>query len=285
MVKKVSCDGHVQYYKWSQLLHSHYLQNVGRESLNTQSWPICSLPQTPTEQQETRRSKSPSPSPAFMGRKVSNGVSPHRDPHWPHMGTSHTPTLRNPTQRPLKAFHRNLSLGAPEHASHKCSQDLSIPPLTGPSRRVWCHLTNQQHRGSTIDAALTHPQSSKTSSHCQHCPRWGSLLGERIMLLTLCNHHTWTGESQRSPPTGLQKSLPQRSSVVWALPQGLRESQIFNTSKMLPNLQWESNILLSYFIHILVRWCHIIFLKISLGIRSDFKMQISLLWKQSKKQR
>ena len=211
-INDLSCYIVIIYKMWGERA---WTRNLGQFALS---------PQTLTEQQETRRSKSPSPSPAFMGRKVSNWVSPtvspHRDPHWPHMGTSHTPTLRNPTQRPLRASHRNLSLGAPEHAPHKCSQDLSIPPLTGPSRRVWCHSTNQQHRGRTSDSALTQPQSSKTSSHCQHCPRWGSLLGERIMLLTLCNHRTWTGESQRSPATGLQKSLLQRSSVAWALPQG-----------------------------------------------------------------
>ena len=35
---------HTQCYKWSQLLHSHYLENVGQESLNMPSWPISSLP-------------------------------------------------------------------------------------------------------------------------------------------------------------------------------------------------------------------------------------------------
>ena len=44
MMKQGPCDTHVRCYKWSQLLHSHYLQNVGRESLNTPSWLICSLP-------------------------------------------------------------------------------------------------------------------------------------------------------------------------------------------------------------------------------------------------
>ena len=37
-------DTHVQCCKWSQLLHSHYLQNVGQEGLNMPSWLICSLP-------------------------------------------------------------------------------------------------------------------------------------------------------------------------------------------------------------------------------------------------
>ena len=44
-------DGHVQCYKWSQLLHNHYLQNVwqgqeamGQESLTVPSWLICSFP-------------------------------------------------------------------------------------------------------------------------------------------------------------------------------------------------------------------------------------------------
>ena len=50
VAKWVQCDGHAQCYKWSQLLHNHYLQNVGQqwealgpESLTTPSWLICSL--------------------------------------------------------------------------------------------------------------------------------------------------------------------------------------------------------------------------------------------------
>ena len=41
-------DAHAQGYKWSQLLHSHYLQNMGQESLKTPSRLICSFP-TPCE--------------------------------------------------------------------------------------------------------------------------------------------------------------------------------------------------------------------------------------------
>ena len=36
-------DRHVQCYKRSQLLHSHSLQNVGQEILNTPPWPVFSL--------------------------------------------------------------------------------------------------------------------------------------------------------------------------------------------------------------------------------------------------
>ena len=38
------CDMHELCYEWSQLFHSHYLQNVGWKSLNTLSWLIFSLP-------------------------------------------------------------------------------------------------------------------------------------------------------------------------------------------------------------------------------------------------
>ena len=44
MTNRVPHDAHVRCYKWFQLLHSRYLQNVGQESLDTPSWPICSLP-------------------------------------------------------------------------------------------------------------------------------------------------------------------------------------------------------------------------------------------------
>ena len=51
MTKQVPRDAHAQCYKWSQLLHKHYLQNVGPEweavgqdRLTTSSWLICSFP-------------------------------------------------------------------------------------------------------------------------------------------------------------------------------------------------------------------------------------------------
>ena len=49
MTKRVPRAVHTQCYKQSQLLHSHYLQNVGRESLNMPSWPISSLPTDPMD--------------------------------------------------------------------------------------------------------------------------------------------------------------------------------------------------------------------------------------------
>ena len=42
MAKWMSCDVPAESSKWSQLLHSHYLQNVWRESLNMSSWLIYS---------------------------------------------------------------------------------------------------------------------------------------------------------------------------------------------------------------------------------------------------
>ena len=39
----IPCDVHVQCYKWTQMLHSHYLQTVGQDSLNKPSWLIFSL--------------------------------------------------------------------------------------------------------------------------------------------------------------------------------------------------------------------------------------------------
>ena len=42
MTKWVPCDIHVSCYKWSHLLHYHYLQNMRWESLNMPSWLICS---------------------------------------------------------------------------------------------------------------------------------------------------------------------------------------------------------------------------------------------------
>ena len=51
MAKRVPRDTHVQCYKRSQLLHNHYLQNVGQEqealrqeSLVMPSWLTCSFP-------------------------------------------------------------------------------------------------------------------------------------------------------------------------------------------------------------------------------------------------
>ena len=44
MTKRVPRDMHALWYKWSQLLHSHYLGNMGWERLNMPSWLICSLP-------------------------------------------------------------------------------------------------------------------------------------------------------------------------------------------------------------------------------------------------
>ena len=44
MTKRVPHDTHVQCYKWFQLFRSHYLQNMGWESLNTPFWLIFSLP-------------------------------------------------------------------------------------------------------------------------------------------------------------------------------------------------------------------------------------------------
>ena len=38
--EQVPPGGHAQCCEWSQLLHNHYLQNVGRESLDTTSWLI-----------------------------------------------------------------------------------------------------------------------------------------------------------------------------------------------------------------------------------------------------
>ena len=37
----------------SQLLHSHYLQSMGRESLNTSTWLICSLPTSLKQEVDT----------------------------------------------------------------------------------------------------------------------------------------------------------------------------------------------------------------------------------------
>ena len=44
VIRRVPRDAHVQCCKLSQLLHSHYLQAVEWESLNTSSWLVCSLP-------------------------------------------------------------------------------------------------------------------------------------------------------------------------------------------------------------------------------------------------
>ena len=41
--KWIARDLHAQCYKWPQLLHSHYLQNVVLEGLDTPSWLISSL--------------------------------------------------------------------------------------------------------------------------------------------------------------------------------------------------------------------------------------------------
>ena len=44
MTKWVAWDGHAQCQTCSQLFHSHYLQNMGEDSLNSPSWLICFLP-------------------------------------------------------------------------------------------------------------------------------------------------------------------------------------------------------------------------------------------------
>ena len=44
MTKWVLWDGHAQCQTCSQLFHSHYLQNMGEDSLNSPSWLICFLP-------------------------------------------------------------------------------------------------------------------------------------------------------------------------------------------------------------------------------------------------
>ena len=44
------------------------------------------------------------------------------------MGTSRTPTLRNLTQRPLRASHRDLCLRRPMHTLHRCSLRFEYPP-------------------------------------------------------------------------------------------------------------------------------------------------------------
>ena len=49
VTKPVLPEAHAQCYKWSQLLHTYYLKNVGQENLTMPSWLICSLP-TPSHQ-------------------------------------------------------------------------------------------------------------------------------------------------------------------------------------------------------------------------------------------
>ena len=44
------------------------------------------------------------------------------------MGTSRTPTLRNLTQRPLRASQRDLCLRPPTHTPHRCSLGFEYSP-------------------------------------------------------------------------------------------------------------------------------------------------------------